>query len=619
MNLKTNTVKISGVPNDNGWSQSFEYTLGDNQDKNTSLLAIVFSTLGKNTEYDDAIIGRELLNRFREEYFSIKDQDADNSLKYSVKKIFEEFFQKLDGLEIAAACLSGNNLYAASINGGKVSLYRDNFLVKILDSNAPQLVSASGFPKENDIMVLATSDFHKNMTFMEMKDVFSRSLDEVKDYFSMKLHDVSTASVALIKFERSTANESIRQTTPIDITDSDVKNTPTKREAHPRVFRNIFNKFNSIMPRKRIYLHQEEIKTLEVKSKKMMYLGFFLTLLLVVSVFFGIIKNKRDTYRSSYLATLNDARSNIEDAINLKDVDVVRSRESFLKGKELLLKLKEDQIKDPEIAVLDALVMENGDEILGEIKADSEMWLDLTLIIDGFTSDLVVGSEGELFVFDPNLSRVISVDMTTKKSRTIRVDDIKNGIGFNVQNDEIYILTEDGIYENTSGDKVIDKNWEEAKYISSYASNIYILDGQKGEILKSAVTDSGYSDAKKWTTSDSENFNDSRSFVIDGFVWVLNDSGVRKYSYGNKIRYELKGYPYSLPKYDGLYTNEETENLYLLSKETKVISVFNKEGDYRYNLMSDIVSEAESIVLSDDGEKIFLLTGKKLYTIPAKR
>jgi len=616
MTLQTNTVKISGVPGNLGWSQSFEYVLDETTKSNISLLVIVFSTINQNAEMNDAVLGRELLNEFREEYFSDTGKNPENSLKDSVRRVFNDFFQRLDGLEIAAACFTDNNLFTASINGGKVSLYRDNFLVKILDSNTPQLVSASGYPKENDILVLATSDFYKNMTFSEIKDMFPKGMEAVKDYFSMKLHDHPTASVALIEFTKPSFAKKLAGAVV-----SESGEVPLRRERREikSFFQDTIKFVGNVrlrLPRRRIYLHQDRLQEPVVKSKKTMYLGVFLTLLLGVSVIFGIYKNRKDAYVNSYATILNDAKSNIETAVSLKGVDVSRSREALLKGKELLSKLTEDQIKDPQIDELKKVVSDNEGEILGERNIDSEMWLDLTLILDGFNSDKVVFSDGLVYVFDASKSRIIKIDLLSKKSETIKVTDVIEGAeDFSVRSDKIYFLTGGGVYENTAKAKVIDKNWDDAKRFSLYSSNIYILDQGKGQILKTSGTDTGFSQTKQWTTSDGENFNGTKSFVVDGFAWVLGDLQIKKYSYGNNIKFETKGYPYELPKYDILYTDEESENLYLLSKEKKVISVFSKDGEYKYNLNSDIISGTKDLVISESDGKIILLTGEKLYEI----
>lgn len=614
MTLRTNTVKISGAPSESGWSQSFEYPQDENNPANISLLVIVFSTISKNSEMEEAVLSRELLKRFREEYFSDGNKPPDGCLRDAVKKIFNEFFQKLDGLEIASVCMSENNLYAACINGGKVSLYRDRFLVKILDSKTPQLVAASGFPLEGDIMVLSTSDFYKHLTFLQIKEPLSKGVDYARDLFSMKLNSVSTMSAALIEFIKKSEHryESGKEAEATDAS----SRSELQEDSHFHKKVNFFERVRRSIPGRRIFLHRDRSEVQTVKSRKTAFIGIILTMLLLVSVVFGIYKNKKDTYKSSYAQTLTSAKSSIEDAISLKGTNLPRSREELLRGKSLLNKLKEDGIKDSEIGVLEKLVSENESMILGEKHPNSEMWLDLTLIVDGFSAGQIVDSDNMIYAMDFSKNKIISIDASSKKSKTTNAtDEIKNIKSFLVRANEIYFLTDNGIYKNSSKEKIIGKNWNEAEFFTFFSSNIYILDKQKGEVLKSAGTQTGFSEAKKWTTSDAEDFGSVRSFMVDGFVWILKDSGIEKFSYGNNIKFELSGYPYDLPDYDLMFTDESTADLYLLSKKSKTISVFDKDGVYKNDLIADAVSDAKDFFVSESGGEIFLLTGEKLYSI----
>jgi len=579
-------------------------------------LVIVFSTIKPNEGGNDAVLGRELLKSFREDYLAASDKTPDNRLRLAVKNVFNDFFQKLDGLEISAASYVNGKLYATSINGGKISLYRDGFLVKILDSNTPQLVSASGLPKPGDITIVATSDFYKNLAFSEAKNILPNTSESIEEYFSMKLHNVSTASVALIKFTEGEHVEVNGTQTPLETGGEKMTSGNGVRLSIVNLG-NTLRKLKRFLPRKRIYLHQEYAQVTEVKSKSMIYAGIVLSILLCVSVVFGVYKHKKEVYKSSYSDTLSEAQQSIENAVNLKSVDIIKSRDDFKKGRELLDGLIKSGIKDPEIENLTKLVSDNVSEILGEKKVESEMWLDLTLVKDGFNSKQMALSDEYVSVVDFTNGTVLTINVKSKKSTTQKIPSEVGGATFLSANlSGLYILAGDGIYDLSSKEKVIDNNWQEVTKIASYASNMYLLDAKSGEILKSTGVDKGFSESKKWTTSDKEDFSQVKSFVVDGFAWILKSGSVEKYSYGNKIKFELSNYPNELPDYDLLYTNENLDNIYLLNKSGNTVSVFNKDGEYKINIISDTVRETNDFVVSEAEKKIILLTGGKLYILP---
>ena len=618
MALQVNTAKITGTPSENGWSQSYECAVRRNGTTEPQALIIVFSTIRNGTSPDDAEFGKRLLQVFQNEYFSNPSKSSDVSLKDAVKQVFNEFFQKMDGLEISAASYSGGRLFTSCINGGKAALFRDRFLVKILDSRSPQLISASGYPKIGDIVILATNNAYDSLVFSDIKDTFSKGLSDAEDYVSSRVHNISTASMALMSFSEKI--ETLSEEKGVE----DYKGEIFQKIKKPKlklimpidVFNGFRNRLQSL-PKRRIYIKNDEEPVFrEVKSKKTFFVGIFLVFILAVSVVFGVIKNKDEEYKKSYENELNRATSAVSDAINLKDIDVKRAREQFLIGRKLVLELQEREIKDESIDKLAVLISENEKEVLGEKKTEPDLWLDLTLIKDGFNSKILAFFEDVIYAADFSQRIIIPVQTDTKKSETIKIpEEIENVKRVAVNPEEVFLLTDDGIFTLTGKKKVVEKNWTDSEFLATFAANLYILDEGGGEILKSSGVEEGFSEAKSWTTSENEDFSEVKSFAVDGFAWVLTSGKVNKYSYGNNLRFELSGYPYEIPEYDRLYTDENSADLYLLDNEGKIISVFDKEGIYKYNLISDVFGEAVDFVVSESEGKIILLTGEKLYEV----
>src|SRR4030042_1648334 len=102
MTLRTNTVKISGAPSEKGWSQTYEYFSDSKGENENAYLIVVFSTITDSNQPENTLAGRDLLNQFRDNFFSEKNIPS-IALRESVSKIFDSFFQKLDGLEISSA------------------------------------------------------------------------------------------------------------------------------------------------------------------------------------------------------------------------------------------------------------------------------------------------------------------------------------------------------------------------------------------------------------------------------------------------------------------------------------------------------------------------------------
>jgi len=86
---------------------------------------------------------------------------------------------------------------------------------------------------------------------------------------------------------------------------------------------------------------------------------------ITVKILTPIIK---DEYKKSYEGELEQAAAALQSAVDLKEVDIKRSREMFITGRRILTELQDREIKDEEIDKLSALAVENEKEILGERK-----------------------------------------------------------------------------------------------------------------------------------------------------------------------------------------------------------------------------------------------------------
>ncbi len=617
MTLRIKSAKISGSPSERGWSQCYECTLqNDAKGKAFQQLFVVFTTIKESHSVEDARLGRDFLMRLCELYSQNTSEGA-IALKDAVNKVFEEYFAKLDGLEIAAAVYLHNVLYTVCINGGKTTLYRDGFLVGILDSNSPKTISASGFPKEGDIVILATGKLFEYITRPQIKNILSNGVDRAEDELSVKLQAISAVGVILMNFSSQNASWEKADTEDQIPPDGNTE-LPDKKHTGPTFANNMISKIRTVVSRRRIYLRRQITEAQPEKSRKTLFAGIILTALLAISVLFGIYKNRQEEYEDTYSSRLSQAETDINEALGLKEVDVKRSRELFLKGRAVLNNLKDEGIKDEKIDNLLKTVLDNEAQILGEKRPESDLWLDLTLITDNFQSEALSFNGNEIVVMDTVKNILLIINTDSKRSETEKIPgEIAKPLAVVNANTGIYLYdATGGIFDFSKGSWVTKDNYGLGVRIFVYASNIYVLDEDRGQIVKFNALDDGFSEGKKWTTSDSEDFALSRSFVIDGWVWVLMpNAGLAKYSYGNKISFELKGYPYEMPDYDRLYTNEESENLYLMDSESGTISVFDKDGEYKTNFIADVIKEGKDFIVLEKEGRILLLTGGKVYEV----
>jgi hypothetical protein len=159
--LEVASAKLTGNPDPSGWAQVHEFSPQEEEKlKARGHLFAVISTGRHEEGVDSVVAGRELLSRLHEEYFGEITKPAFISLKEAVEKVITEFTASWGEVEIAAAVYLNGVVYSVAGGGAQAVLFRDGMLAKILESGGDAgTISASGYPKEGDIFLLATNNF----------------------------------------------------------------------------------------------------------------------------------------------------------------------------------------------------------------------------------------------------------------------------------------------------------------------------------------------------------------------------------------------------------------------------------------------------------------------------
>ncbi|KKU10268.1 MAG: hypothetical protein UX13_C0016G0025, partial [Candidatus Woesebacteria bacterium GW2011_GWB1_45_5] len=154
--LNITSAKLTGTPGEAGWAQAYEFEPSDpGEVKNRGrFFAVVAVKSGE--------AGREIVDRLHESYFGELTLRPFNAIKNTVEKVVGEFGGET-GIEIAACALVGDVVYSAAYGGGEVTISREGSLGTILKS-ANEVVSASGYPKSGDMILLATKSFYEHIS-----------------------------------------------------------------------------------------------------------------------------------------------------------------------------------------------------------------------------------------------------------------------------------------------------------------------------------------------------------------------------------------------------------------------------------------------------------------------
>jgi len=620
MNLSS--AKLNGSPGVSGWAQVHEFLPQDEEKVSTrGHLFAVISTKKQIEGLDAVTAGREILTRLHEEYFGELVTTPFNALKRSVEKITQEFKESMGEVEIAAISFVGGVIYSAASGGASVSLFRNGLLATLLQSGEGAVTTASGYPKEGDMLVLATSSFFKVFTQGELQASFSSgNPNEAVEQLAPNIHsreDLGDLSMVLVKFEAETSPSFV----PSSQAEIEPKSTPVPMKKR---FLGVFEKLTKKLPERRIFVKSGVSDEADSKGKKTALLvGTILLVLLVVSIVFGIRQKGINDKKAMYEETLTAAEQEMEEAINLAPLDKKRSRELFSLSKSKLDELLLREIKDKRIDALKEKVDANKGSILGEYEANPETFLDLELLSSGLSGEMATTSNETFFILDTDGKKVVSVEIATKKAKVIAgPDDVAGASQIAAYESRAFVLKENGVYEVDSGGatEVLTKDWEGDSLIASYTGNLYVLSKNENSISRYSGSGDTFGSSQSWLAeSTTANFSNAFSWVIDGNIWVLTStSKIARFSLGNPISFNMEPTSPAVTKIDAIYTNEELKGVYLLDREGKRVIAYDKEGNLLAQYVADAISEATHITVSEEEKKIILLAGSKLYSIELK-
>jgi hypothetical protein len=621
MNFRIQSSGLAGEPNDWDWSQFYEFKPEDEEQIKAMGEMFVVVSLGVNKtggghEGDDLIsAGRDLVFGVRQRYYISSGQNTLENLKEAVNSVVQES-AKSRKQQLGIVVKKEDTVYLVCLGGAKICLFRQGILTPLLKSENEKLVSASGRPKEGDIFLLCTDTFWKEFGGGRLKAALgAESIRDVVEQFTPMIHskessgDVAAMLVLFDEFDED-----------LSFNNRPGGNDSAKVHIQPQVPSfNLHSRLRGFLKKSLYVKGVEENAEFTKRRKVSASVGVLLLFLLVVSIFFGIRQKKQQDLKKSYEQDLASAKHSLEESENLLSLDPERSRELFLDARGKVLGLSSD-INDPEILDLRKKLQEKQGQILGEYKKDAQLFVDLGLLSDGFSGTDFVATQDYIYTLDSASKRIIRVSVSSKRAEVVagpsKINQASKIIAYL---NNIYVLNSQGIFDVTSSDsqKVIDNTWQGEVLPYSYAANIYVLEKNASRIWRYSGNGSEFGSGKEWLSeSASVDLTQVVSWAIDGDIWVLTkDSKIYKMALGNLQPFSLDGSFIDGGSFDYLFTSDGVGNLYFLDRKYSRVLVFDKEGKYKAQYISDAVFDTTQIVVSEKEGKIILLNGNKLFSI----
>lgn len=621
MNFAVRTAKIVGTLSETCWSQVHTFFPEDEEKikKRGSLLAVLsFSGAGEGIQA--VTMGREILSRLHEEYYGELEAPVLKKLEEATEKVTQEFSNEERNLEIIAGVVFNNVLYLAVSGMGKALIKREQAIQVVCQGEKEKTTSASGFLKNNDLILLGTAHFFQILPEGVLRPALETGEpQEAADALTPIIHGKGgTEDVAALIAKVEEKEET-------KILEEEVLPTEA-RESFSKIQNALSGLLAKVAPRR---LGAIYIRTRQEKEKKTIFsVALILIFLLLLSIFLGIRKRQVQEKGARFDQLYLEAERSLSEGKALLELNPVQARQLLFEAKEKIeeaegLKIEEEKLKSLKADLEQALSLVAREYSLSE----TPLFLDLNLVREGGGGEDLALYRLFLTILDKGQNRLFGIDVSKKSAEILSGGEILSGAKL-VANyaDNAFVLTEKGVIkidikakkEEVGIEK--DEQWGEIGALGAYGGNLYLLDKTKGMIWRYQGGEFGFGLRQAWFgTGVSPDLRTSVSMAIDGSIWILREDGkILKFTQGSPDAFGVAGLdkPFSSP--NAIYTDDEAESLYILDKGNQRVVVLAKSGEYRAAYLWEGIEDASDMVVSEAEKKILLLNGSKIYEIELK-
>ncbi|MCK4891889.1 MAG: hypothetical protein KAS78_04430, partial [Candidatus Pacebacteria bacterium] len=383
----------------------------------------------------------------------------------------------------------------------------------------------------------------------------------------------------------------------------------------------------------------QQTKLLSSRKKIILVVFIFIVFILTGGLVFKNYKDSENERLNTYASLLIQAEKKLNKAEIDSIVNPIEARRSLIEAKNILgarntsldnknnyrdlsnktaILLKEIQkqldiidlvnkIENPAVAI-DFSQIENIINPKKIFKENKKYYIfDLeSKILNGINFD-----EKKLNNFKIEITGNINLDNLStlmEKTGEIMLLENSNKIAiFNIDK-KTFLYTDIEFAENMSGTKDID----------SYSNFMYLLNPDSNQIYKYKRLANGFDKRQDWLEKEDAHIENAVSMAIDGSIYLLNSNGsIDKFRTGNKItEFSTESPSNPISSSAKIYTKPEFKYLYVSDPPQNRVVLFNKtSGKLAGQYTSDKFSDLKNIVVDAKEEKIYILSGNKVFKV----
>ncbi|OGH64147.1 MAG: hypothetical protein A2821_02585 [Candidatus Magasanikbacteria bacterium RIFCSPHIGHO2_01_FULL_41_23] len=149
-----------------------------------------------------------------------------------------------------------------------------------------------------------------------------------------------------------------------------------------------------------------------------------------------------------------------------------------------------------------------------------------------------------------------------------------------------------------------------------YNRKLYVIDSINKKIYRHNQTQNGYDQGALWSRSGESRLGGVVSMSIDGDLYALKDNGeVRKWYRGEEQAFNLAAVDPTMDSAEKISVPEDGDEIFILDNKKRRILVFDKNGVFREQIVSDSFKNPTGMTITNKGKTIFILDNGTVYRV----
>ena len=661
--MKIEVVKIVGAASESGWSQVHSFTpKGERLVSHGQLVtALAFKT---KRELETTSFGKEIILRLQEIYYSNQSDGILKKMSQTMESLTAEFLETVE-LEIVMAVIwprggetflyvgrrNNRSTEETEVSEGQAYLARQGQVTPLLEKAVRPMAMVSGKLENDDHLILGTAQFFKIVS----EEILNRALKQ--EGILQTVEDLATVvhgqeennqvAAAIIKSQLNEEQQQPERLAEVT-TEEPEKKIELKTEGRVKEkgqllttvwqgLKEVVINLVRVITDRLVGIRRGTFrgKDISKKRKSAAVVALVLILVFVFSIVLAGRKRQTQKQKQQYQAVLEEAKYRYDEAQGLLELNPLRAKSLLIEAKKAIEDYRTEVGEDlvEEVINLEKQI----DEALGQSQREYQLesateFFDFDLVKEGFKADDWDGDENQVIVWDKSGLTAVVMDLESKASEiVIGGEAVSDGELVGMTGNWGFVVTSNNGADSPKvvmidldegqviGDEV-EGDWTGINDVVGFSSNLYLLDAvEEGQIWKYLGSKGGLSSQRSYLKGDKYDLSEAVDMAIDGLVWVLfSDGTIVKYTQGVKDAFVVAGLDQAFTQPIKLFTDSDSDNLYILDQKNTRVVVVTKGGEYQSQYIWPGIAGVKDLVVREDLKKIFLLTGEKIFTIDLK-